>query len=295
MRPAEFEERDFEIPLYVQLLSGSFNLATPGQVFEGHFGIDAAMLALDLKLWTLFGYHAIPPGVMLENFRWGFIWRKLKRRRPLPNFSINVMIQAKRPDLLQGRRSYFARYGISGHYWRFFIKTHQQKILEKISHVLGQRALVVYASPAFDTFDDLYTYTFSNSILDNTNFARIRSLSGHNSWNYNAPGCGGVAESEPEQVNEGKFDVLLQKLLAEYRKYTSPKHELSSLFNHIIVASKETYDENSVARFFLKRYEILKDRIASLHNKNKELITQFLGILMFCDSAGISWFPFAPD
>ena len=43
MRAAEFEEKDFEGPLYCQLLCGSYNFATPGQVFEGKFGIDAAL------------------------------------------------------------------------------------------------------------------------------------------------------------------------------------------------------------------------------------------------------------
>ena len=45
MRPAEFEEKDFEGPLYNQLLYGGHRLATPGQVFEGRYGIDAALEA----------------------------------------------------------------------------------------------------------------------------------------------------------------------------------------------------------------------------------------------------------
>jgi len=295
MRPAEFEEKDFEGPLYVQLLSGSINFATPGQVFEGQFGIDAALMAWNLKFWTLFGYPKIPDGVILNHFRWGFIWRKIGKRRPLPNFSINVMIQAKRPDFLQGIRSYFAHYGISGSYWRFFIKPHQQTILEKISNVLRQRALIVYASPAFDKFDELYAYTSSNAIVENTNFVRIRSLRDHNSWNYNSPGCRGVAETEPEEVNEGKFDSMLNELLFEYHPDSSPEQEIASLFGNILNVSRDSFYDNAVARFFLKRYEKLKEITSSLDLTNLELLTQFVGVLIFCDSAGILWLPVPPN
>lgn len=48
MKEPEFEEKDFEAPLYNQLLFGSHNIATPGQVFEGKFGIDAALQSLHL-------------------------------------------------------------------------------------------------------------------------------------------------------------------------------------------------------------------------------------------------------
>ena len=40
---AEFEEEDFEAPLYTELRFGSHRIATPGQVFEGKFEIDAAL------------------------------------------------------------------------------------------------------------------------------------------------------------------------------------------------------------------------------------------------------------
>lgn len=33
----EFEEKDFEAPLYNELRFGSWRIATPGQVFEGKY------------------------------------------------------------------------------------------------------------------------------------------------------------------------------------------------------------------------------------------------------------------
>ena len=40
---AEFEEKEYEFPLNSQLLWGNQNIWSPGQVFEGNFGIDAAL------------------------------------------------------------------------------------------------------------------------------------------------------------------------------------------------------------------------------------------------------------
>ncbi len=104
MRPAQFEEKDFEGPLYNQLLFGGHRLATPGQVFEGRYGIDAALEALHPLFWDVFGYRNIPKGCCLDDFNWGFIWRRLGRKRPLPNFSTNLLIQSKRPDVLARAR-----------------------------------------------------------------------------------------------------------------------------------------------------------------------------------------------
>jgi hypothetical protein len=40
---AEFEEREYEYPLYFELSHDSGNIWSPGQVLEGHFGFDAAI------------------------------------------------------------------------------------------------------------------------------------------------------------------------------------------------------------------------------------------------------------
>jgi hypothetical protein len=68
MRNAEFEEKDYEAPLYNQLLFGSNNIATPGQVFEGMFGIDAALKAMHPIFWQMYGYPKAPMGVCLCDF-----------------------------------------------------------------------------------------------------------------------------------------------------------------------------------------------------------------------------------
>lgn len=159
MEHAEFEEKDFEGPLYNELLLGSHRFATPGQVFENAFGIDAALEAQHPIFWDQFGYRDIPDGINLNHYRWGWVWRRYGGSRELPSFPVNLLIQAKRPDYLLGRRADFVDLGIPAHYWRFFTTEHQQLMLEQLVRQLHHRALVVYASPAFHTLRNLYNHT----------------------------------------------------------------------------------------------------------------------------------------
>jgi hypothetical protein len=294
MRPAEFEEKDFEGPLYNQLLSGSSNFATPGQVFEGNFGIDAALEVLHCTFWNYFGYPAPIRGVVLNNIPWGFIWPRLGRRGVLPNFSVNALIQAKRPDRLEGRRSAFSSFGITGRYWRFFVTPHQQQLLERLSGILANQALVVYASPAFDTLDELYTLTTSRQVVDRSSFVKASRMAGHNAWNYNTPGTRGVAESAPEPIEDKAFHDQVNGMLERYNRDANPREELANLHAVLVTTCKEISDGNPLARFFLNRHSQMQEFITRTAPKDPELIEHFLGTIFFCDSANVAWLSAAP-
>ncbi len=295
MRPAEFEEKDFEGPLYNQLLAGSSNVATPGQVFEGQFGVDAALDVRNRTFWNGFGYPAPPRGVVLNHYRWGFIWHRLGRKRTLPNFSVNALIQAKRPDVLEGRRFAFSSLGIIGRYWRFFVTPHQQQILERVSQVLGNRALVVYASPAFDTFDELYDLTSTGQIVDRSAFVKVRRMSEHASWNYNVPGTTGIAESDPEAVREPPLDQQIRGLLESYHHDADPRKELQEFYRALLGVCKKASEGNALARYFLKRHNQMHEVLTRAVTREPELVLHFLGTVLFCDSANVMWLPIGPE
>ncbi len=295
MRHAEFEEKEFEAPLYSQLLLGSRKFATPGQVFEGHFGVDAFLEILNPVFWTFFGYVAPPKGVVLNDYKWGFVWRRLGQRHPLPNFSVNALIQAKRPDALDGRRSYFSPLGIPGRYWRFFITGHQQQILEHISMVLGNRALVLYASPAFDTYDDLYHLTTAGQVVDNSSFIKVQRMSGHDSWNYDAPGTKGIAESEAEAIEDEDFYHQISRLLEAGNQNADPREELKKLHGVVVSVCKDLSNENPLARFFMNLYDQMHHQIIDKKPKDPELTVDFLTVNLFCDSTSVMWLPVGAD
>jgi hypothetical protein len=70
MAIAEFEEREFEAPLYNQLEVGSNLVWSPGQVFEEHIGIDRAIFVESPTFWRLIRRLGPPPGVFLHRYDW---------------------------------------------------------------------------------------------------------------------------------------------------------------------------------------------------------------------------------
>jgi len=289
MRNAEFEEKDFEAPLYNQLLFGSHNLATPGQVFEGNFGIDAALQALHPLFWDLFGYPDIPPGVRLNDFRWRFVWRSLGRKRQLPNFSVNLLVQSKRPAVLQRARGALSHLGIRGPFWRFKIREHQQSILEGIARTLGNKALVIYASPAFDTFDELYQYTQNRSIVEKTNYVKVTRMIGHLQWNYNFPGTNGVALSEAEPIEDDQFDIMLEELSRRYDLQAESTRELTLLYKSTISLCEEISNRNPVARYILARHQMLLETFNQM-DLHIPTVIPFSGLLLIFSVVNLAWF-----
>lgn len=89
-RPSEFEEKEFEAPLYNQLECGTRLVWSPGQVFEQYVGFDRALFLYDPALWRFFGVVTAPRGVFLDRFHWPF-WRE-RPRRGLPDFRLNLFI-----------------------------------------------------------------------------------------------------------------------------------------------------------------------------------------------------------
>ncbi len=263
MRPAQFEEKDFEGPLYNQLLFGGHRLATPGQVFEGRYGIDAALEALHPLFWDVFGYRNIPKGCCLDDFNWGFIWRRLGRKRPLPNFSTNLLIQSKRPDVLARARGPLHTYGLSAPVWRYTITSHQHLILQRIARTLGNRALVIYASTAFETFDDLYAYTDAGTIVEHCNFTRVQRLVNHEKWNYDSPGTRGVATSDPELIEDEPFSALLKTVHEAHEPRAEAEKELLLIADGLTVACRAGAEESALAR----RAIVVLDRITSLEER----------------------------
>ncbi len=292
MREAEFEEKDFEAPLYNQLLFGSHNIATPGQVFEGKFGIDAALQALHPQFWELFGYPHAPKGVHLSDFKWGFVWRRLGRKRILPNFSVNLLLQSKRPSVLERARGNLNRLGLHGPFWRFVIKDHQQEILEKITQRLDRKALVIYASPAFNTLDLLYEYTQNQKIVENSSFVKVNRMTGHRHWNYNCPGTQGVASSEPELIEDTTFEDLLKELLEAYDPEANVEEGIFFLHKTTFVICQELSGENPLARFIMRINERITE-IAQRMEIGFPYITAFINLLYTFGILKVAWLPIA--
>ncbi|OVE74486.1 hypothetical protein BVX94_00110 [bacterium B17] len=296
MQPAEFEEKEYEQPLYNQLLCGSNNLWAPGQVFESAFGIDAAILAENLTLWTMLGYQYPPVGAVLNDYRWGFVWRKRGNKRPLPTFKVNLLIQAKRPDFLMGRSSYYSHHGITGSYWRFRIKSHQQRILEKVTHQLRSKAIVSYASPAFHTNASLFHHTHSGTIVDNSSFVHVARMSGHSEWVYDRPGSTGLACSQPSFVSGPDFWDQINNSFHKVKDEHDPNDHLEAektltmLSKTVMgICNEEGEANNPLAMEFLMRIGQYQERASTLETRN-QMVDHLVEFLLFVHLVGVNWF-----
>jgi len=290
MKDAQFEEKDYEGPLYNQLLFGSPSIATPGQVFEGKFGIDAALQVLHPFFWGLYGHPSVPCGVCLRDYAWGFIWRRLGHVRPLPNFSVNLLVQSKRPTVLAHARGALHSLGIRGTFWRFLIKRHQQEILERIAQTLRRKALVIYASPAFDTLDQLYEFTQNRTIVVNSCFVKIDKMTGHHQWNYDGPGTQGVALSEPEFIEDSSFYLLLEELAEAGNPNADIEEELMHLHKLTFSVCQELASSNPLARFIVKTNERLSEAFRRGEFQVFS-IGPFVNLLATFSILDLAWFP----
>jgi|APLak6261702949_1056265.scaffolds.fasta_scaffold06043_1 hypothetical protein len=254
----EFEETEYEGPLYNQLLNGSLKLWTPGRRFERFFGIDAALFSNNIYFWNLFAQITPINGVIIRNYNWNLLLRFINRlyKRPFPNYNTNVLIQSKRPKHRSGINPAYSIHGIKGQYWQFEITKHQQVILEQLEIHLGSNALVVYACPAFHTFDDLDKYTENGQIVENSTFVRVGALANHSKWVYDKPGTKGLACSKIKEHSDISFNEMINKLRVENKSENAANYtNFSNIINIICNDNKD----NPIIRAFVRRNNTLKE------------------------------------
>lgn len=284
MELVEFEEKEFEKPLYNQLEDGNREVWTPGQCFEYYFGIDYAGNISLKKFWDRFGY--IPSGVVLNNYKFDYIWKTGKKKRMLPNFSLNLFIQAKRPYLHTGTGT---KSVYNFPYFSFKINKHQQKVLEDLVKELGKHALIVYASPIFSTFKELYAHTKNGDMIENTSFPMVSQLSRHSSWNYYDSG-NGIACSEPAKIKTRNIYHLINDFIEENRNLVNKGkndfdiyQNLEFLEGKIVNIARENSDDNVQAKFFLQQIE----NIMPLYYYEAR---SYAIINIFCEIFNLDWY-----
>ncbi|MCB2300571.1 hypothetical protein [Clostridium tagluense] len=292
MVSAEFEEKEFEGPLYNQLERKTNLLWSPGQCFEKYLGIDRAINISDHELWKVFGYDNPLCGVSLPFYNWDFIWNIRKKKKKLPSFKLNVFIQAKRPYYGNTPKK-LNKFGVIGKCFRFDITEHQQKALEKVAETINKRALMIYASPLFITNAQLYKHTKNNSMVENSTFPEISNMKGHKSWYYST--SKGIACSEPKEIN---YKSIIERLEA-YVQDNEPGYEdderyyLKSLANSIVKAlsSDDIPDMAESALFFDRINEINNFyKYYDFDNELKEIFISFNTIRIFTQIFNLDWF-----
>lgn len=211
---AEFEEKQYEQHLNIELLQGSNLIYPPGQHLENILGFDAALFTRNRVFWRYF----------LGDYPW---YRRFFKKylnglyfpkdafeleeafdNDLPQFKFNAFIQHKRPErMVKDTASEWGSWGQN--YYRYKILEHQQKTLEHLELSVGNEGIVTYANPAFHTKKEFWNVHKKRAFIQKSNFCQPHKLIGHNAYTYIDAGITGIAHSEPEEV-ESKY--LLQEL-----------------------------------------------------------------------------------
>jgi hypothetical protein len=181
-------------------------------VLEGRLGVDRTFFLDGPFPLNLHG-PAAPPGIYLARY-WHFLRYELgvPTTKKLPNFLLNVFLQAKRPRYLTTAPAKLKAGGVRGRHWAFTIDDEQQQILEKLEVKFAGKMIVTYAAPVFHTDAHLYKHTINGTVVANSTFPRPSLLKGHKNWHYKVPGASGAGASRVSALDGPSLDALIENL-----------------------------------------------------------------------------------
>lgn len=216
MQP-RYEEKTFESYFNTELDRRASIYFPFGQVQEGGIGADASAFSRSRSLWWRLGYRFLfrlrHDGVDLRDVADKmemYLGREIKN---IPSIKVNLLFQYKRPEfitsMLGSEWSHWKQ-----RYFRYDIYQDQQALLAHLALTFGNKALVLYASPALVDVNDLVDAKKRGCIIENTNFRPASDLSGHHRNTYIKAGTHSIACSEPERLEEFSLLARLDQLEA---------------------------------------------------------------------------------
>lgn len=279
-------------PLFNQLERGSNLLWEPGQVFEKKIGIDRASFCLNEYLWKLHGHNSNLGGCNLRNRNFRYIFKRRKPNKILPDFSLNLFIQAKRSNFSARPLNKLRPY-INRNYWFFEITVHQQRALEQLERELHNEALVIYAAPLFNNQQDLYNHTVNNSVVEHSTFPKVSKLSGHSKWYFDRPGSIGVANPDFEFFDEVDLIKEISKLREKEGRFNNEKmssnlHRLSKSINSVVEKNSNQF----LANQFASNKLIIEELLFEYDLEENIDLKNFMEIEAFATLWKLNWLTF---
>ena len=296
MAVAEFEEKEYECFLYSQLLHGSRNVWSPGQVLESAVGLDYAMFTAHALFWGIHKYEQHLPGVVLDDEPMKHWWGHRVSQRQMPDFSLNLFLQAKRPSGGKRVSKALATAGLKSPYWKFNLTDHQQAALQSLARAAAGRALVCYAAPAFDRYTALYAHNRAGTMVSASTFPSALALSAHDTWYYDAPGCSGVANPVIERIDEPPLGERIAALVAEAGDRSNSRAANGYGIKELAASIAEALEADGVGD--TSRAAVYFDQMRQLDTyldfqrpiRNVDLIRSFLAVAVFARNFQLRWY-----
>lgn len=132
----------------------------------------------------------------------------------LSPYRLNLFVQYKTPEYVSHHRGKEWK-DWKRSYFRYSITQHQQEALARLHAAARGRAVVIYASPAFLTWEHLTEYGKNKRIIAESNLASADQMSGHNRFTYISAGSEGKVHSKAEDINSPTFEEIMQSSLEQ--------------------------------------------------------------------------------
>jgi len=272
-----FEEKTYESYFNNELDLKSSVYFPPGQVLEGMLGFDAASNSKNRKLWRIVGYpFGVSPqfsGVNLRDVAQELEVELERIIQSLPSIKANLLFQYKRPEYITTAN------GKEWHHWnkeyyRYHIYAEQHELLLRIDKSFGDKALVLYASPAINNLSDLVDVKIKKKIIENSNFKKASALNSHSKNTYIRSGTYSIACSQPERLEDIN---IISKL-----EFFDAKHDLNNVtfFHNTTNIISENMQNSKPFQYLMAEYIDLKEY---------ELVYSHITMKIFREVTGIQW------
>lgn len=271
----QFGEDNYKQCLNYEVMSQP-GIFIPSQPQENTMGFDAAFFSSNPRFWRLWEsawtpIFAIQPreGVELSPDLFDGLQHDLDENDFPAKFKANIFMQYKRPDYLS--TSLASEYDFWREpYFRYCIDPNQQNILEQLETNVSNKALVVYACPAFWKHNELLHFSTNGAVMINSNFAMPDTLHGHHKYTFVNDDRPGKALSEPTDIPKVKLPEKVAKLkeLSAEKKNSQFIKSLSAKISQIVEKTDEPFKTNfnNAKKYFGKHEQDLADSISQIHS-----------------------------
>jgi hypothetical protein len=287
----EFSERNYEKSLDFELTSSN-QIFSPTQNQEKVLGIDSALHSGNDNFWRILNPNwltspSVPIGTKISQRDWKWA-RGIPTIENLPKIRANVFLQYKIPEHISSNlgKEYSSW---NSPYFRYDIVSHQNNALKILEKHTSHSAVVVYASPAFSTYDQLIDFGINCSLVSNSNFTKPSFIQNHRRYSYVDSGSGGCVHSKSTKIP--KLDLKNEIInLANSSKNTDEVISLKLLSSQIDKTVSE-YDEGYGKEYDKNfNYKFQKTREYFLKQQNENEDSKYLfNILAFTFQTNLSW------
>jgi len=171
-------------------------------------------------------------------------------------------------------------------------------LLEKLAANLKNKALVVYAAPAFHRQQHLYNHTANQTIIENSTFPEVKKLKNHKRWYFDKPGVEGVANPKFERLTGKPLLTQIKNLRNQEGEFISNDQtdnlvDLASSINQFADdQSKMSIDSSFNASQYVFYRNIIETNMEEYEISEMKDVKAYMEVATFITINKMDWLTF---